>query len=141
MVQRLGMHCVKATSNLQASAGLNVGETEYYALVHGAVHGLGLQSYVRDLGLHLDLIMESDSTSAKSFACRQGLGKQRHVQTRYLWVQERIARKEFVIQKVESGRNVSDILTKCTPSPLLLRHMEKLGQQVVVPSPLHKQVT
>ena len=140
MVQRLGTHCVKATSNLQASARLNVGETEYYALVHGAVHGLGLQSYLKDLGLHLDLVIESDSTSAKSFASRQGLGKQRYVQTRYLWVQERIARKEFAIQKVESGKNVSDILTKDTASPLLLRHMEKLGQELVVPSPLHKRV-
>ena len=84
MVQRLGAHCVKATANLQASAGLNVGETEYYALVHGAVHGLGLQSYLRDWGLHFDLVIESDSTRAKSFASWQGLGKQRHVQTRYL---------------------------------------------------------
>ena len=140
MVQRLGTHCVKASSNLQASAGLNVGETDYYALVHGALHGLGLQSYLKDLGLHLDLVVESDSTSAKSFASRQGLGKQRHVQTRYLWVQERIARKEFVIQKVDSGKNVSDILTKATASPLLQKHMEKLGQEVVVPSPLHKRV-
>ena len=140
MVQRLGMHCVKATSNLQASSGLNVGETEYYAWVHGAVHGLGMQSYLADWGIHLGLVIESDSTSAKSFASRQGLGKQRHVQTRYLWVQERIARKEFQIQKVQGEKNVSDILTKATSGPLLERHLEKLGQVVVAPSPLHKQV-
>ena len=140
MVQRLGMHCVKATSNLQASSGLNVGETEYYALVHGAVHGLGLQSYLEDWGIRLDLVIESDSTSAASFASRQGLGKQRHVQTRYLWVQERIARREFEIKKVAGGLNVSDILTKSCPGVLLQRHMEKIGQVEVEPSKLHKAV-
>ena len=134
------MHCVKATSNLQASSSLNVGETEYYALVHGAVHGLGMQSYLVDWGMHLGVIIESDSTSAKSFASRQGLDKQRHVQTRYLWVQERIARKEFEIQKVQGEKNVSDILTKATSGSLLEKHLAKLGQVVVVPSPLHKQV-
>ena len=140
MVQRLGTHCVKATSNLQASSGLNVGETEYYALVHGTVHGLGMQSYLEDWGLHLDLVIESDSTSAKSFASRQWLGKQRHVHTRYLWVQERIARMEFAIQKIDGEKNTSDTLTKATSSPLLQRHLEKLGHVVVVPSPLHKRV-
>ena len=140
MVQRLGTLCVKATSNLQASAGLNVGETEYYALVHEAVHGLGLQSYLEDWGISLDLVIESDSTSAKSFASRQGLGKQRHVQTQYLWVQERIARKEFVITKVDTTQNVSDILTRVAPGVLLQRHMVKVGQVVVAPSPLHKRI-
>ena len=140
MVQRLGTHCVKATSNLQASAGLNVGETEYYALVHGAVHGLGLQSYLEDCGIRSDLEIESDSTSAASFASRQGLGKQRHVQTRYLWVQERVARREFVIKIVAGDLNVSDILTKSCPGVLLQRHMEKLSQIQVELSKLHKSV-
>ena len=133
MVQRLGTHCVKATSNLQASAGLNVGETEYYALVRGAVHGLGLQSYLEDWGIRLDLEIESDSTSAASFASRQGLGKQRHVQ-------ERVARREFEIKKVAGDLNVSDILTKSCPGVLLQRHMEKLSQIQVEPSKLHKMV-
>ena len=140
MVQRLGTHCVKAKANLQASAGLNVGETEYYALVHGAAHGLGLQSYLVNWGIHLDLVVENDSSSARSFASRQGPGKQRHVQTRYPWLQERIARKDLTICRVESGNNVSDILTKATSGPTLQKHLAKLGQVEVEPSSLHNQV-
>ena len=49
-----------------------------------------MQSFMRDMMVELDVIVESDSTSAKSFASRKGLGKQRHVQTRYLWIQDRV---------------------------------------------------
>ena len=44
MVQMVGEHAVKHTSNLQRATGLNVSEREYYALTHGAAHGLGLKA-------------------------------------------------------------------------------------------------
>ena len=40
MVQRLGSHTIKTTSNLQAPIGLNVAEAELYALDHGSCHAL-----------------------------------------------------------------------------------------------------
>ena len=43
-VQRLGTHTIKATYNVQTPIGLNVSEAEFYALVHGSCHGLGIQS-------------------------------------------------------------------------------------------------
>ena len=142
MVQRLGTHPIKCSSNLQSAIGLNVSESEYYALTHGAAHGLGLQSYLSDWNLFLDLVVESDSTSAKAFASRRGLGKQRHVQTRYLWVQDRIAKGHFSIRKVASERNVSDILTKSSFTKQALdKHLTKLGFMEVEASPFHKQVT
>merc|ERR1711994_582979 len=91
MVQRLGQHTVKTSSNLQTPIGLNVSEAEYYASVHGSCHALGIQSYLRDLGITVDIVLESDSNAAKAFASRQGLVKQRHVQTRYLWLQNQVA--------------------------------------------------
>ena len=92
-VAYFGQHVVKTTSNLQSAIGLNVSESDYYALVHGGAHGLGLQAFPNDLGVKVNVEVASDSSSAKSFASRQGLGKQRHVQTRYLWLQERVALK------------------------------------------------
>ena len=38
-----------------------------------------------DFGINLFLIIESDSSRAKAFVSRKVLGKQLHVQTRYLW--------------------------------------------------------
>ena len=51
MVQMVGGHAVKHTSNLQGRTGVNVSECEYYKLTHGAAHGLGLRSYVADPGI------------------------------------------------------------------------------------------
>ena len=68
MSQRLGSHVVKSTSNMQTSVGLNVSECEFYAIVHGGAHGLGMRSCMQDLGLEMQVIVESDSNAAKSFA-------------------------------------------------------------------------
>ena len=89
MVQMVGGHAVKHTSNLQGGTGLNVSGCEYYGLTHGAAHGLGLRSYMADLGFEMSLEILSDSSAARAFASRRGLGRQRHVQKRYLWLQER----------------------------------------------------
>ena len=58
---------------------MNVAECEFYALCHGASHGLRLQAFLVDLGLEMKLEVESDNNSARFFSSRQGLGKQRHV--------------------------------------------------------------
>lgn len=140
-VQRLGMHCLKTTSNLQTSVGLNVAETEYYALCHGAAHGLGLKAHLEDLNLPLRLILESDSNSARSFASRLGLGRQRHVQTRYLWLQDAVSAKRLDIKRVGTNSNVSDILTKPCDATTLEKHLKTLGVEVVSASRLHKRLS
>jgi hypothetical protein len=127
MSQRLGAHTVKTTSNMQTSVGLNVSECEFYAIVHGGAHGLGLRSCMQDWGISLEVVVESDSNAAKSFASRRGLGKQRHVQTRYLWIQERVASGEVKIRKVPGTENVADILTKVLSGVLLWKHMATMG--------------
>ena len=112
MVQMIGGHAVKHTSNLQGGTGLNVSECEYYGLTHGAAHGLGLRSYMADLGFEMSLEILSDSSAARVFASRRGLGRQRHMQTRYLWLQERVAAGHLSVQKIKTTHNIADILTK-----------------------------
>ena len=139
MVVRLGTSTLKASSNMQGSVGLNVSECEYYALVHGAAHGLGLQAYLKDLGLNFNLRIFSDSSSAKALSNRRGLGKQRHVQTRYLWLQERVALRHLEVRKVGTKDNISDILTKSCNRETLERHVETIGLRELQPHILHKE--
>ena len=55
---------------------------------------LGLQSLFADWNLELQLSLHADSSSAKAIASRRGTGKStRHIQTRVLWLQERVAAK------------------------------------------------
>ena len=99
----------------------------FYALVHGGCHGLGFQACLRDLGLPLKLTIESDSNSARAFASRRGLGTQRHVQTRRLWIQQRVKANDLEITRVPGKEHVSDILTKAVNSTTLEEHMKTMG--------------
>ena len=130
---------VKSSSNLQTAIGLNVSEAEYYALVHGRCHGLGLRAFLADLGNRVGLEVMSDSSSARAFASRQGLGKQRHVQTRYLWLQERVAMNHLCIVKIRTQDNDSDILTKSVPAKTLAGHLRTMGY-VELKSKHHKKL-
>ena len=138
MVVRLGCSTIKASSNMQSSVGLNVSECEFYALVHGASHALGLQAYMQDLGFDFEIRLYSDSSSARSLGSRRGLGKQRHVQTRYLWLQERLALGHFELKKIATKDNLSDILTKSCNRDTLERHCRSIGLRKVEPHRLHK---
>ena len=102
-------------------------EAEYYALTHGAAHGLDMQSYFQDIGLDLGVVLESDSSSAKGFASRQGLGRQHHVQVRYLWLQQAVAKHNVVIREIGIKNNASDKLTKLSDATTIAKHMLQMG--------------
>ena len=82
-------HTDKATRNLQSSIGLNVSEARYYKLCRGAARGFVEHGKPERLRVESQSEVTSDSSSARSNASRRGLGPQRHVQTRFLWLQER----------------------------------------------------
>ena len=100
MVAMYGMHVLKHSSNIQSTVALSTGESEYYALVKGGSVGLGLQSLCADLGLDLGVTIEGDSNAAKGTVNRVGLGKARRIQTRYLWLQERVAEGHLKVHHV-----------------------------------------
>ena len=103
---------VKHWSRTQATRALSVGEAEYYALVTGCKEGLGMQSLLRDMGWESQVVVWSDSSTAKGIASRRGLGKMRHVELRYLWVQEIVRRGRLRVEKIRGEVNVADHLTK-----------------------------
>ena len=107
-----GNHLLRHSSTLQIPIGLNSGESEYYALVQGAAYSLGTQAMHEDWGLKLTLTILSDSSSARSFSKRRGLGKQRHVQTRFLWLQDRVKLNHLTVVVVKGTENPADVLTK-----------------------------
>ena len=126
-VVRLGHNTVKHGSNLQSTTALSSGESEYYALVKAGKEGLGFQSLLQDWGLHLPLEVSSDSSAARGHIARRGLGKMRHIQTRYLWIQERVGEGHLVITSVPGDKNIADILTKCVPGVTLTKHLRAAG--------------
>ena len=54
----------------------------------------------------------TDSSAAKSFVNRRGLGKMRHLQIRDLWLQEEVAGGRLEVDKVRGDQNRADLMTK-----------------------------
>ena len=71
--------------------------------------------------------MLSDSSAARGTCSRQGLGQTTQVQTRYLWVQEKVARDELKLEKVATDKNLSDLCTKPLPEAATEKHLRTMG--------------
>ena len=131
-VAMFGWHVIKFGSNMQQSVlGPSSAEAEYHALTKGAAMVLGLKSLSEDwqmvLNCDLRYPLYSDSSAALSFASRRGLGTMRHVETRYLWLQDRVAKGHLSVHKVHTDGNVADVLTKAVAGNVLDRHLTTLG--------------
>ena len=50
-VWMLGGHCIKTWSVNQQVMSMSSGEAEYYGLVRGAAHGIGIRNIMEDLGI------------------------------------------------------------------------------------------
>ncbi|CAK0859186.1 unnamed protein product [Prorocentrum cordatum] len=123
-----GTHLLKHGSSVQSTVSFSSGEAEYHALLRGACHGVGAQAFLADLGVEVDYEMElyifSDSSAARGSAIRQGLGAARHLDVRFLWLQERIQRKRLLLKTVEGHWNPADLFTKALDQDTMERLMK-----------------
>ena len=114
LVLLFGRHCLKTSSSVQESIGLSSGESEFYACVKGGAVLLGLRSLMLDWGVcpKLTSKIRTDSSAAKGFATRRGLGRQRHVSTPFLWLQDKVSKGDLKVVKVGTADQLADFLTK-----------------------------
>ena len=121
---------VYTCSRTQATVALSSGEAELYAI------GLGVQEalFIKQLLLEAKLAKtcavtcHTDSTAGKSMATRFGLGKKaKHIELRYLYMQDLIAAGQLKLKKVDTKANVSDLLTKYLSAEVTLNHSVALG--------------
>jgi hypothetical protein len=103
---------VKTWSKTQSTIARSSGEAEFYAAAHGAVEAIGLKAIGQDLGWSFEIRLGVDSSAAKAMASRTGLGKTRHIEVQYLWLQQILRKDWFRIVKIRGDSNPSDVLTK-----------------------------
>ena len=108
----LGKHIVKTWSSTQATRALSSGEAEFYAIIEGASRSLGVQALMEDMGFVCKIKMKSGSSAGRSISLRKGTGKVRHLQVKYLWIQDALFEKRLEIEKVRGVDNPADIGTK-----------------------------
>ena len=80
-----------------------------------------------DFGDDLEPGLWSDASAAIAISQRSGLGKLRHIQTQFLWLQERVSAKQLRLTKVVGTANPADMLTKNLAKADLDRHLEFSG--------------
>ena len=118
---------MKSWSKMQSVFAKSSGEAEYYSLGKGVAEAMGIRSMAADLGWDVSLIVWLDSSAAKSMASRTGLGKTRHMDVQYLWLQD-VSRLPWVtLKKIPGDVNPSDILTKVRNRTDMANFVRKLN--------------
>jgi hypothetical protein len=125
----IGGHCIRTWSTTQAPIALSSAEAEYYAMVEGAVKAKGLESMLKELGMFQDepLTLLSDSSAARAFASRRGLGRMRHMETRMLWLQAEVQQQRIQLDKVLGKENPADLMTKYLSENEIREHLRRLS--------------
>ena len=109
---RLGHHVIKSWSSTQQTISLSSAEAELYAMSKAAVQAVGLSQLLRDFGKTSTIVVQSDSIAALAIVQREGLGRTRHIQVQYLWMQQEINSGKLRVKKVGTDRNVADLIHK-----------------------------
>ena len=108
-----------AYARQQSIVATSSSEAEYYAMSGATVQLLGASSMLHELGVQHVAILRSDSSSGRSLAQRRGLGRNKHVEVKHLWLQEVIAGGRVQLGPVRSQENPADIGTKLVQGPRL----------------------
>ena len=126
----IGEHCIKTWSHTQDALAMSSCEAEFYAMAEGALaaasgslgpvvegstRALGAQAEARELGVQVDDVvveLSTDSSAAKSFASRRGLGRNRHVEVKWLWLQAAVSQGKNKLRKIPGTQNPADVCTK-----------------------------
>ena len=125
LVAQIGIHTVKSGSTLQSLTALSVGATEFYAVVIGCQVGLSLRSMYQDLGIPMQIEIQSDSSTANSLTDRRQRTK--HIDTRSFWMQERVQDGNLSIKKVPTAKNCADFGTTPISASVLQQDCKSAG--------------
>ena len=109
------------------AAACSSAESELYGAVKATSEAMGLTSMFADLGVPTKACVMTDASATLSIIRRNGLGKLRHINTNYLWVQERQAQKDVDYEKVVGSQNTGDLMTKALNKELIDRFCNNIG--------------
>ena len=126
-VVTIGDATLRSVCRGQSVIALSSGESEFYGLVTAVSESLGDQSVAFDLGVRLNLDIQMDATAGAAIGSRRGLGRVKHIDTCFLWVQDLITNGKVKVHKVHTTENFSDILTKPVSGHTLRALVERMG--------------
>ena len=127
-VVKLGSHTIQIKAASQKVVALSSMEAEYYGMCRGATQAVFIYHVLEFWQLNPGkMILKVNSSSAKALVERRGVGKTRHVQARFLWLQDLIFAKQMIVQKVNGKVNDADLVTKTQPKAMIKDHLARLN--------------
>ena len=121
---------IHSASKTQHSVALSSAESELYGICSAVTEAMHLSNVITEAGLSGDdsvtMYIYSDSQSAIAITLRSGPGKKsKHIQIRYLFVQDMVQSKQVLIRKVHTDDNPADLQTKYLPTDKISKFMAK----------------
>ena len=91
---------------------LLMAESGFDGVVRGEVSGIQLRETFMQFGFSVRLRVLLDSSAARAMSARTGSGRVKHVEARYLWVQDGVRKKQFSVGSTDTSHNTPDLGTK-----------------------------
>lgn len=121
---------VRGWSSNQSVIVLSSGEAEYYAALKGACCAMGFKAMLADLSIESKIGLYTDSSAARGIIHRVGLGKLRHLETGYLWLQAAVKAKRLQARQVLGTENPADLFAKHLAAADMWKHLETLRMSI-----------
>ena len=125
-----GLHCFESWASTQATVALSSAEAEFYALTKGASQALGVMTLLEDFGIKIRSTFHTDASAAIGIVRRAGLGKLRHLNVRYLWLQDHLRSGQTYLHTVAGVANAADLVTKHFGPGKAKDHLEAIGVKI-----------
>ena len=108
----LDNHALKAYSRKQQSIARSSAEAELYAAALEVSESKGIVSLLENLGHEMKPVLAIDAKATEHILHRQGIGRVKHTDVAYLWMQDDIGSKMWRVRRVKSEESVAYLGTK-----------------------------
>ena len=83
---------IEFASSTQSVRAPSTREAEFYAITKGSAHSSHSQAILKGFGVTVEAVVLSDA-SGMGIASRQGCGRLKHLEVKWLWMQEKVSEK------------------------------------------------
>ena len=131
------MHNNSKTQQIIATSSA---EAELYAISSTIADAIHLKQLITEIENNIgvstfdfdkhqpNIVLFCDSSSATSLVQRVGINKRtKHIQLRFLWIQDLHQAGQLVLRRVSTENNPADAFTKTLPAAHLQRHLPAVG--------------
>ena len=97
----------------QKVRALSSGESEFYWQGSGPARGLLVKHICHEVGEpKKTLMLHCDSVASRGMAKRLGAGKCRHIEVKWLWLQQAMIERKLATKHVPTESNIADLCTR-----------------------------